>query len=47
MPNFNVLIPDDLAEKIDEVLKSASPFENRSQYVRAAIREKLVRDGGA
>ena len=31
---------------VDEVLKSASPFENRSQYVRAAIREKLVRDGG-
>lgn len=42
--NFNVQVPDDLTEEIDEAIKSQSPYENRSQYVRAAIREKLARD---
>lgn len=42
--NFNVQVPDDLTEEIDEAIKSPSPYENRSQYVRAAIREKLARD---
>lgn len=46
MPNFNVFIPDDLADKIDEAIEKTPPYENRSQYVRAAIREKLTRDNG-
>jgi Arc/MetJ-type ribon-helix-helix transcriptional regulator len=42
--NFNIQMPDELVKEIDKAIEKSDPFENRSQYVRAAIREKLQRD---
>ncbi len=42
--NLNVQISEDFAEEIDKAIERDIAIENRSQYARTAMREKLQRD---
>ncbi len=42
---FNVAASDEFAAKVDKAIERDQHCENRSQYIRAALREKMHRDG--